>query len=81
MYSYPLSPISSSNLKRWGLCFRGVLFSIIGVVGDYGSVEYSFRCKQGRALVIVPPGAYRPKAQMVAPPGAGGVKAEALVVR
>lgn len=30
--------------------------------------------------VIVSPGAYRPKAQMVAPPGAGGVEVEAIIL-
>lgn len=37
----------------------------------------------GRAesLIIVPPGAFEPKAQMAIPPGAGGAKAETLMVR
>lgn len=43
-------PISSSNWNRLCLCFRGISFLPVCKVGGCGSLEFSFRCKQGRAF-------------------------------
>lgn len=48
-----------------------VPFPPIGILGNCGTVECSFMCKQDRAFGNSPPGAYEPKAQIVAFPGAG----------
>lgn len=81
MYSYSVVYPSLPPMEQVGLCFRGVSFSPVDVVGPVAPLNIPSGASKAEPTVIVPPSTLRPMAQMVTPPVAVGVEAEAPVFR